>query len=99
MPASIPNAAIPGFVARPPLGEPFAKVHIPTIKKAVQPQSTSTESSITEDNIEAHVRKLEEGYGAIQSWAQMQTTVLEKLKEDVDECAQRITAFLAEVDG
>jgi hypothetical protein len=52
---------------------------------------------LTDGNIEQHIRKLEEGFAAIQSWVKLQTNIRERLMVDVDRSAQEIEKCLARV--
>jgi hypothetical protein len=97
----LPTASLSSFSAQSTLEEPnvesLAKVSGQMFRKTFQPsgRTTSIEQTVNEENIEQHIRKLEEGFAAIQSWAQMQTNVLETLKAEVEETSQDIGAFLA----
>jgi hypothetical protein len=89
-----------------PAPEAFPKFSLPTPRKVtfVQPISTprrqdkaEPDGTITEDNIEDHIRSLEEGIRALESWAQTQRRVLEGIQEETVASSRAITDFLAKI--
>jgi hypothetical protein len=56
-----------------------------------------TGQAATDKNSEQHIRKLQEGFAATKSFAQLQTNIFESLKVDIDKSAQKTEEFLARV--
>jgi hypothetical protein len=90
----------------PQASDAFPKFAVPTPKKVtfMQPISTSRrqdkaepDGPITEDNIEDHIRRLDEGIRALESWAKAQQRLLEGLQEEAVASGSAIADFLAKI--
>jgi hypothetical protein len=90
----------------PQSSDTFPKFALPTPKKVtfLQPISTprrqdtaEPDGPITEDTIEDHIRRLEEGIRSLESWAQAQRRLLEGIQEEVVASSSAIAEFLAKI--